>query len=52
MNDLENIKCCDIDTKIIQQDVECVIKKIKLSIHVAKQDVDKHRQWFQQFGSL
>ena len=50
VNDLENIKCCDIETNITQQDIECVINKIKSS--VAKQDVDKHKQWFQQFGSL
>ena len=50
VNDLENLKCCDIDTKITQNDIESVIKKIKSS--VAKQDVDKHKEWFYQFGSL
>ena len=50
VNDLENLKCSDIETKITQNDVESMIKQIKSS--VAKEDVNKHKQWFQQFGSL
>jgi len=50
MNDLENLKCCDLETKLTHSDIESVIGKIKSS--VAQQDVKKHLEWFDQFGAL
>ena len=50
VDDLENLKCTDMDTKITQEDIESVIHKIKSS--VGTEDVVKHKEWFQQFGSL
>jgi len=50
VSDLENLKCSDLETKLTQNDIESVISKIRSS--VAKEDVDKHKQWFGKFGSL
>jgi len=50
VNDLENLKCSDLETKLTQSDIESVIAKIKSS--VAEEDVDRHTQWFDKFGSL
>jgi len=50
MDDLENLKCSDLDTKLTHEDIVGVAQKIKSS--VAQQDVNKHREWFDQFGAL
>lgn len=50
MNDLESLKCCDLETKLTHSDIESVVHKIKSS--VAQEDVKKHQQWFDSFGAL
>eukprot|EP00484_Ammonia_sp_Unknown_P014327 CAMPEP_0197055176 /NCGR_PEP_ID=MMETSP1384-20130603/58711_1 /TAXON_ID=29189 /ORGANISM="Ammonia sp." /LENGTH=536 /DNA_ID=CAMNT_0042488655 /DNA_START=48 /DNA_END=1658 /DNA_ORIENTATION=- len=50
INDLEKLTYSDIETKITQSDIESMIQRIKSS--VSESEVEKHKQWFLQFGSL